>query len=251
MSSDIILPELPSNIVERIAVENGSFDELRERFEKDRYLVIRNFLEDPVPSLLFRYAAMNAQIGTTLNDTAVPDTHFLYGDPLMESTLEMCRPLMEKITGFELSPTYAFCRIYKNGDALHSHLDRPACQIGASMTLGYDLSEIRRSKPDYSWPIFLEGNSFILEPGDVLIYRGCEMKHWREAFEGYYQAQLFMFYVDKNGPNAEEKYDRRPALGLPDFTKGTGTLEKALQRIQKQSQVDSLMRLYRQRPQNS
>jgi len=177
----------------------------------------------------------------------VPDSQYLYGDPLMESTLELCRPAIESITGLQLIPTYAYCRIYKHGDVLNAHKDRPACEISATMTLGYDLSEIHSKKPEYSWPIIVEGKSFVCGPGEMLLYHGCELSHWREPFEGYYQAQIFMHYVDRNGPFTAEKYDKRPTLGLPDFTKGAQTLEEAHKRIQKQYKIDSVMRQYRQR----
>jgi hypothetical protein len=246
IADDIVLPGLGQEHLDRISGMNEPFERLRAAFEKERYVLIRHFLEEPLPSLLFRYATMHAQLGATLNDPQVPDSQSLYGDPLMESTLELCRPAIESITGLQLIPTYAYCRIYKQGDVLNVHKDRPACEISATMTLGYDLSEIRRKNPEYLWPIIVEGKSFVCEPGEILLYHGCELRHWREAFEGYYQAQLFMHYVDGNGPFTSEKYDTRPALGLPALTSGAPTLDEAHKRIQKQYKIDSVMRQYRQ-----
>jgi hypothetical protein len=251
IAADIILPGLGREYLDRISEKNQPMEKLRAAFEGERYVLVRHFLEEPLPSLLFRYATMHAQVGATLDDVMVPDSQYLYGDPLMESTLELCRPVIESITGLQLIPTYAYCRIYKQGDVLNVHKDRPACEISATMTLGYDLHDIRRKKPEYSWPIIVEGNSFVCEPGEILLYHGCELKHWREAFEGYYQAQLFMHYVDRNGPFTAEKYDTRPALGLPDFTRGAPTLDEAHKRIQKQYKIDSVMRQYRQRRLNA
>ncbi len=81
----------------------------------------------------------------------------------------------------------------------------------------------------------------------MLIYHGCELKHWREAFEGDYQVQLFMHYVDQNGPASKEKFDTRPALGLPACTRGATTLEEAYKLMEKENKMDIAMRLFRQR----
>ena len=79
------------------------------------------------------------------------------------------------------------------------------------------------------WPIFLEpsgeegkkGVEVKLEAGDMLMYRGCELEHWREPFEGEDCGQVFLHYNDSNSKNAEEnKFDRRPMIGLPSWFKG-------------------------------
>ena len=114
-------------------------------------------------------------------------------------------------------PTYSYARIYKKGDVLKRHKDRYSCEVSMTMNLGGD-----------SWPIYLEpsgetdkeGVKIDLEPGDALIYRGCEVEHWREAFEGENCGQVFLHYNDASGENAKENaYDRRPFLGLPHWFK--------------------------------
>jgi len=48
----------------------------------------------------------------------------------------------------------------------------------------------------------------------MIIYRGCELEHWREPYWGKNHAQVFLHYNEKNGqydiPN-----DGRPILGMP------------------------------------
>ena len=59
-----------------------------------------------------------------------------------------------------------------------------------------------------------------LEPGDMLVYSGCELEHWREEFTGNICAQVFLHYNHVNGQFADSNlYDKRPLLGLPPFTK--------------------------------
>ena len=78
------------------------------------------------------------------------------------------------------------------------------------------------------WPIYLEpsgeegkeGVKVLLNPGDMLIYRGCDLEHWRDPFAGDNCGQVFLHYNDLNGEFAEQnKYDGRPFLGLPAWFK--------------------------------
>jgi PKHD-type hydroxylase len=61
-----------------------------------------------------------------------------------------------------------------------------------------------------------------MSAGDAMLYRGMNKVHWREPYkEGKWQAQVFLHYVDADGPHAEWKYDKRPKLSHhtdPDYT---------------------------------
>jgi hypothetical protein len=61
----------------------------------------------------------------------------------------------------------------------------------------------------------MDKEEVILQPGDMVVYKGSEVEHWREPYTGKEQIQLFFHYVDANGPHAECKFDYRPMLGLP------------------------------------
>lgn len=203
-----------------------------EYFEKNRYIQVKNLVEGPLLQVAHRYVMMKFQNGQLLNsDGQVPGTPALYADPLMESIMDVILPYVEQLTGRKLFPTYSYFRIYKQGDVLRPHIDRPSCEISFSICLGYDVSNV--PDPNYKWPIYVDnsrdyryheddakkpsapgqGAPMLLGPGDCVIYRGCEVRHWREAFAGNYQAQAFVHYVDRDGPYAEYKYDTRPMLG--------------------------------------
>ena len=203
-----------------------------EIFEKNRYIQVSNFLQQPLLNFFHRYVLMRAQNGQLpSSDKQVPGTPSIYADPLMETLMELALPQVEQLTNLKLFPTYSYFRIYKNGDVLRPHIDRPSCEISFTICLGYDVSNL--NDPDYKWPIFVdnrkdfrhfdaearrpaisgEGVPLVLSPGDCVIYRGCEARHWREAFHGNYQAQAFIHYVDQNGPYTKYKFDTRPILG--------------------------------------
>ena len=133
----------------------------------------------------------------------IPNTYSHYADVAMETLLLRTQPIMEKKTGLKLNPTYSYARIYKTGDILHRHKDRFSCEISTTLNLGGD-----------PWPIYLEpkknvgipdgkitvssqnkGITVNLKPGDMLVYRGMELEHWREEFQGDNCAQVFLLTI--------------------------------------------------------
>ena len=50
-----------------------------------------------------------------------------YGDPVMETLMDLSNPVIESNVGKKLFPTYSYFRIYDKGDDLKTHTDREAC----------------------------------------------------------------------------------------------------------------------------
>ena len=129
------------------------------------------------------------------NDEQSPGMFAVYKDPVMAFLQKQLWPRMEEISGLSLLPTYSYLRVYRPGAILEKHKDRPACEISATLLLGTNQDEV--------WPLFIEGETIIQEVGEMVVYRGMEVAHWREPMVGpsdAYQAQLFLHYVDANGP---------------------------------------------------
>ena len=182
--------------------------DLAEAFAREKYVVIRSCIKDPQLRLLYRYACKRADSGSMGHDPRSPGAWAAPGDLFTDGLLMDLLPLAEDVTQLNLFPTYSYFRVYKRGDILVSHTDRPACEISATLSLGYEA--------EAPWPLLLEtpaGVSAIeLAPGDALFYRGTELTHWREPMNGERAAQVFLHYVDQNGPYAEWKYDKRKEL---------------------------------------
>ena len=162
----------------------------------------------------------------TWTDKQIPNTFSCYADTVMETLLVKVLPVMAQETGLELVPTYSYARLYKKGDILKRHKDRPSCEISTTINLGGN-----------PWPLFIDGTGannvineeqnlikpnapagtkVLLEVGDMLVYSGCELEHWREPFEGDVCGQVFLHYNHVNGPFAEKnRFDKRPMLGIP------------------------------------
>ena len=134
-----------------------------------------------------------------------------YADPLIEVLLKQCLPAVEEQTGLKLEPTYSFSRVYQEGEELTPHTDRPSCEISATINV---------ARTGDTWPIWMQYEDkdpvkCLLNPGDAVIYKGCEVTHWRRKLpKGQINVQFMLHYIDKNGPYAEYKFDKREALGL-------------------------------------
>jgi len=204
-------------------------------FKKDKYVVIKQAISKEMATFIYNYFLMKKQVYDTCRKTRyispyevmvgyyegeteqIPHTYSCYSDIVMETLLLKCQPIMEKITKLKLNPAYSYARIYKNGDVLKRHKDRFSCEISTTMNLGGD-----------KWSLYLEpsgkkglkGIKINLEQGDMLVYSGCELEHWRNKFKGKLCGQVFLHYNNKKTKGSEHNlFDKRQHLGLPAWFK--------------------------------
>jgi|TARA_R110000787_G_scaffold96530_1_gene199953 hypothetical protein len=204
-------------------------------FKKNKYVVIKKAIDKDLAIFLYNYFMMQKQVyDTSLKakfispfetllgqyDTItgqVPNTYYHYSNIAMETLMLKCQPKMEEVTGLKLYPAYTYARIYKKGDELKRHKDRFSCEISTTMNLGGD-----------DWPIYLEPSGDIgrkgikvsLKPGDMLVYLGCELEHWRNKFKGKNCTQVFLHYNNKKTSGSKNNmFDKRLHLGLPSWFK--------------------------------
>ena len=210
-------------------------------FNDKKYQVIKNAVSYELANFVFNYFLLkrdavkfmydnklveeHSLLGTW-KDQQVPNVYSHYADFAMETLLMKVMPIMQQQTGLDLIPTYSYARVYERGSILKRHKDRPSCEISTTLNLGGD-----------PWPIFIDptgSNNVIdeyknimkpnapagvkvdLNPGDMLVYSGCDLEHWREPFQGDICGQVFLHYNHVNGKFANNNlYDRRPLLGIP------------------------------------
>ena len=211
-------------------------------FKKNKYQVIRGAISKELADVAYRYLQISAEADNWMinnytthkgnplvgnfHDPQVPGSYAKYSDRLMETLLVKTIDVMQKKTGLKLVPTYSYTRLYRTGNILNRHKDRPSCEISTTLCLGGD-----------HWPIYLDptgadnvieeykgiikpgaplGVEVNLKPGDMLIYSGCELEHWRKPFEGKLCGQVFLHYNHADGRFAKTNlYDKRPMLGIP------------------------------------
>jgi hypothetical protein len=181
-------------------------------FASDKYEALPAIVTIEEATFLRDYLLNRARRGKILRgDALVPEAPAGYGDVVFDTLLEKILPIVENSVGSPVFPTYSYFRLYGKGDRLPRHRDRPACEFSLTLALGYDPAPV--------WPFWIEAHgkptAICLEAGAALLYRGTEVYHWRDDFEGNYAAQVFLHYVDQKGPYAEWKFDKRKALGLP------------------------------------
>ena len=224
---------------------------MNNEFKQKKYQVIKQAISYDLANFCFNYLLLKRDAANfmysnniiadtgmwgTWKDAQVPGVYSHYADPVMETLLMKVLPVMKEQTGLDLIPTYSYTRVYTKGSILWRHKVRPSCEISTTLNLGGDM-----------WPIYIDptgqdniiksqytnkgeecivkkgahsGNRVDLEPGDMLVYSGCELEHWRNEFTGDMCAQVFLHYNHKNGPFAEKnKFDNRPLLGIPSFVK--------------------------------
>lgn len=214
------------------------------QYKQNKYLVVKEAITKEIASLCYDYITLKKTVYNTLiKSKRISDKEFIhglvvdeqswgtysiYGDPLMEVILARLISKIEKHTDLKLIPTYSYARMYTEGDQLDRHKDRFSCEISATLNLGGDL-----------WPIYLDPNpksgysndyyklyvsscnpgiEINLSPGDMLLYSGYELEHWRNEFTGKDCAQVFLHYNIDNEEGRKNIFDTRPHLGLPtDF----------------------------------
>lgn len=182
-----------------------------ENFNKNGYCVVKNVISQELRDFVTQYALFDEmQNFNGIGDSQIPKAHYRYADPAMETLLLQIQSTMEKNTGLSLYPTYSYYRVYRPGDELKVHQDRESCEISATLCFNYNYE-------NYSWPIYMEDNSVVLSPGDMVIYKGCDLKHWRNVLDleqdDAWHVQGFFHYVNSNGPFANFKYDKRESIG--------------------------------------
>ena len=127
----------------------------------NKYHIIKGALNYEIANFIFNYFLLkrdavkymyqnnmtwdNGMFGTW-KDQQVPNTYSHYSDHVMETLLVKMLPVMAKETGLQLIPTYSYARLYKNGDILRRHKDRPSCEISTTLNFGVE-----------PWPIFIDG----------------------------------------------------------------------------------------------
>ncbi len=141
-------------------------------------------------------------------------------------------PAIEAAAGVRLLPTYSYFRTYQRGDVCKIHIDRPSCEHSFSLTIGYSddkpwalcvgekqwTEEAMKAHPmtdDFGEEAY---SGFAMQPGDGVLYKGCERRHGRvDPNPNRWSAHLFLHWVDRDGPNAEWAFDKQRVFTDGDF----------------------------------
>lgn len=167
---------------------------MKKSLIENNYLLIPNFIDSEYAKELSNQFKEDHRKNNYSGDSQAPNSACVYNH---ENSLKL---LYEKVDSLSLEvetqlfPTYAYSRIYSNGEELKSHTDRPACELTVSLNLDSDAD----------WPIYIcdhnnEPQEVIMKPGDGVVFLGCFSPHWRHKFEGTFCTQVFLHYVRADG----------------------------------------------------
>ena len=177
---------------------------MRLEIIQDNYLIVPEFMLVDEAHLLAKTFKDHCQKFGLGGDPQAPNSHSMYNFIPFVQLLIKKIPHVNELLGEEVLPTYTYARIYKNGSVLERHRDRPACEISFTLNLA----------KDKDWPLYFQrpnGSevSIELNPGDAVLYLGCQADHWRDKFEGVEHAQLFLHYVRANGSKSWAFFDKQ------------------------------------------
>jgi hypothetical protein len=189
---------------------------------------IKEVISKEKAKFCFDYLCLKKQVFNTLNkdskeivhqifgrqgDKLLPKAYAIYCDPLIDLLSMECKPYVEKVFKKKLIQTFSYARVHTKGDELKPHRDRGACEIAVSMFLGGD-----------TWSFYIDKNKINLNSGDMVIYNGVKLKHWRKKFDKKISVQACFFYSN----DKKQKFDGKPHLGLPAnfITTATNNVEK-------------------------
>tara|TARA_R110000822_G_scaffold53914_3_gene138693 strand:- start:20 stop:634 length:615 start_codon:yes stop_codon:yes gene_type:complete len=176
---------------------------MNSKLEKHGYFIERNFLNRNTADLLCLYSLKSVQDGiSTPGSTDDPIEHKLSwnlgapGHAAFDSLLGTMTDKMIQLCEVELFPSYYYQRIYLEGADMNGHIDRPACQYSCTVNLGqsdqYPIYILDKHTDKYT--------EALLEPGDAMIYMGCEQRHFRKIYRGDWYSQMFLHWVDETRP---------------------------------------------------
>jgi alkylated DNA repair dioxygenase AlkB len=175
------------------------------QIEQNNFLYVPSFISQERAQFLQQEFYKLEASGQYSKDPQAPNSPAIYNfKPFLEL---LCEKINEvgKLIGESVFPTYTYARIYKNGEVLVRHRDRPACEISLTLHIGGDAA----------WDIGIqkangEEVTLDLKQGDAMLYLGCNADHWRDKpFTGQNYSQVFLHYVRSNGPNAWAYFDKK------------------------------------------
>lgn len=221
-------------------LNTGTSPTNNDQFDRDGYLIVKDlwdaqdlYCTPPLISGQYQYFGKIDRFHHLPVENQVEGSTSRYYWPPYKFAHSQIRRKVEKIIGKNLYNTYYYDRFYKPGQKLEYHVDRPACEISVTLHISSNTSS--------QWPIHIktpntysdskkkviekigDSRSVILNPGDAMIYKGCERPHWREELpkeykrtwygkkveiEGLYYHQVFFHYVLADGLRAGHAFDR-------------------------------------------
>ncbi|HEX8114134.1 MAG TPA: hypothetical protein VF516_40665 [Kofleriaceae bacterium] len=183
-----------------VAYARQRIDAAAAQFARSRYAELPGLLPAPqMLALCSYYRGLRNEGHLFSQDDLVPLRHAMPSERVMQYYHRELYGLFARVIGDPIKPSYAYLASYRRGAALARHLDREQCKFTASLLLEY----LAGPSDDRVWPIHLElpasdePVAVHLEPGDCLLFSGCDQPHYRQELRGERSTSFLLHYVDE------------------------------------------------------
>ena len=228
------------DIIKNELENSGTSWTRNESFDKNGFLLIQNLYDPqelfhPLPKMRGQFNYRSNKLDDfiyTEEEGQVEGSLARYWHPQYRKIHTDIRLIIEKKIGRKLYNTYYYDRFYFPGQELKKHTDRAACEISVSIHVSTNIKGY--------WPFFIKKPYIFdesqectkvkklintgdiigvnLNPGDGILYKGCERPHWRDRMPGtfemmseeeqLYYHQIFFHYVLQDGTRAHHAWDK-------------------------------------------
>lgn len=164
--------------------------------ERDRFCHLPGLIDPVLARALARYYYAMIDTGDwSLGDGQVEQRHGWHNERVCQFLHHQLAPFLSQVAGISLKPTYCFASAYRGGAVLDAHLDREQCDYTLSLLIDED-----RPPEGAAWPLWFQApdrqRSLILAVTDAVLFRGCELPHWRDpATRDHRQINLLFHFV--------------------------------------------------------
>lgn len=212
----------------------GEINENTYKFYTDRYVVLRNFIPKEIIEYsmdVWKTIEAQPELNSACFDmeiAPIPDTpksmqKKSFGGYATPMGVALHRYIHKKLStelDLNLIHTYSYTRKYERGSYLKAHADRPSCEVSATLCLDYSTDD---NEP---WTIWLDNSQnwvdlgqgdqealfretqgipirkrksipVKLEVGDLMIYQGPNVVHWRDNLLGNHSYHMFVHFINK------------------------------------------------------
>ncbi|HEY9840772.1 MAG TPA: hypothetical protein V6D23_09980 [Candidatus Obscuribacterales bacterium] len=170
----------------------------RSRLAHEHYLHIPNLISPLQVAALRAYTRQRRVLGPLQHeDDAYTRRSYRFNDPVIKFWHQHLLGVLKGLAPEPVRSSYSVISFYED-TALAPHTDREPCIWNISIQL--DTEPVAAEA--VPWPLFLatrHGDTpILLQAGDALIYRGREMRHWREPLPpGRQETVLLFHFVDE------------------------------------------------------
>lgn len=178
----------------------------RDRVDLLPAVVSRDHLE-----AIFNQLCLLSETDRLYGNDDDPDTQIFYAPLSLEALFPRIAAKVAESVGEPVAPAFSFLWLYKKGAGIHRHIDRDSAELVASLTVASAQSE--------AWPIHFEPTpdrqlTLRAEPGDLVLFEGHSVYHWREPSAADWHLQAIFNFVRSSGAYSHFKIDGRAHLGL-------------------------------------